>query len=155
MSDRARESVEPAFVGWISVETPWDFADRAQPFKPNALAMGSGTGGLSFILWAEQSLTLLTETGLEKIEAYLGVLTDELCKGVAAKNYDIVSSRESGESSAIVCIKHGGDQSLTRSQSVLKKKESLSALAIDRLHIAPHFYNNLQDIERLLGELPA
>ena len=41
MSDRARERVVPTFVGWISVETPWDFGDRGQPFKPNALAMES------------------------------------------------------------------------------------------------------------------
>src|SRR3989442_7914934 len=27
LSDRARERVKPTLVGWISVETPWDFAD--------------------------------------------------------------------------------------------------------------------------------
>src|SRR6187402_210325 len=44
VSDRARDRIEPSFVGWISVETPWDFADREQSFKPNALAWESGTG---------------------------------------------------------------------------------------------------------------
>ena len=28
LSDRARERVNPTLVGWISVETPWDFEDR-------------------------------------------------------------------------------------------------------------------------------
>jgi len=44
LSDRARERVKPTLVGWISVETPWDFDDREQPFKPTALAWESGTG---------------------------------------------------------------------------------------------------------------
>jgi selenocysteine lyase/cysteine desulfurase len=44
LSDRARDRVKPTLVGWISVETPWNFEDLEQPFKPNALAWVSGTG---------------------------------------------------------------------------------------------------------------
>jgi len=44
VSEEARNRVDPTFVGWISVETPWDFEDREQPFRPNALAWERGTG---------------------------------------------------------------------------------------------------------------
>ncbi len=97
ISDRARERVEPAFVGWISVEKPWDFGDRAQPFRPNALAWESGTGASSLFYGLEQSLKLLNDTGLDRIERYLERLTDELCDRLAEKDYDIVSSRRPGE----------------------------------------------------------
>ena len=36
LSDRARTRVKPTLVGWISVETPWDFEDREQPFKSSS-----------------------------------------------------------------------------------------------------------------------
>ena len=154
MSDRARERVEPTFVGWISVETPWDFVDRAQPFKPNALAMESGTGASALFYGLEQSLRLLHGTGLAKIDAYLGELTDELCRRVAAKNYDILSSRENGEKSSIVCIKHRGGIHCNQIAEHLQNEGIIVSPRNDRLRIAPHFYNNRDDIERLVSELP-
>ena len=65
LSDRARERIEPTLVGWISVETPWDFEDREQPCRSTALAWESGTGCSSLFYGLEQSLKLLHETGRE------------------------------------------------------------------------------------------
>lgn len=153
ISDRAREHVEPSFVGWISVETPWDFADREQPFKPNALAWESGTGASSLFYGLEQSLKLLTETGLDKIENYLNDLSDFLCESLAGKNYEIVSSRAPHEKSAIVCIKHLNGMNCNDIAAKLQSENIIVSLRGDRLRIAPHFYNNQQDIERLVEAL--
>ena len=154
ISDRARERVQPAFVGWISVETPWDFADRTQPFRPNALAWESGTGASSLFYGLEQSLKLLKETGLERIEKYLDGLTDELCERLSRKDYDIVSSRLPGEKSAIVSIRHrAGDDCNTIAKGLMAENIVVSPRN-DVLRIAPHFYNNSEDIERLVAALP-
>jgi cysteine desulfurase / selenocysteine lyase len=153
MSDRARERVEPTFVGWISVETPWDFADRSQPFKPDALAWESGTGASALFYGLEQSLKLLSATGLDKIDAYLEELTDELCSRVAEKDYEIISSREKGEKSAIVCIKHRGGIHCNQIAEHLQNENIIVSPRNDRLRIAPHFYNNREDIGNLLAAL--
>ena len=154
VSDRARERVEPAFVGWISVETPWDFSDRAQPFRPNALAWESGTGTSSLFYGLEQSLKLLNDTGLEKIELYLEGLSDELCEGLAEKNYEIISSRKDGEKSAIVCIKHRGGEDCNALAERLMAENIVVSPRNDVLRIAPHFYNNSRDIQTLIQALP-
>ena len=154
VSDRARERVEPAFVGWISVETPWDFADRAQPFRPNALAWESGTGASSLFYGLEQSLKLLKDTGLDRINAYLDELSDELCERLAVKDYDIVSSRKAGEKSAIVCIKHRGGLDCNAMAERLMAENIIVSPRNEILRIAPHFYNNSADIERLVEALP-
>lgn len=153
ISDRARERVEPTFVGWISVETPWDFADRAQAFKPNALAWESGTGASSLFYGLEQSLKLLNDTGLEKIEKYLEGLSDELCEGLDAKDYDIVSSRKPGEKSAIVCLKHRGGENCNSIAERLMAENIIVSPRNDVLRIAPHFYNNSADIQQLISAL--
>ena len=98
LSDRARERVKPTLVGWISVETPWDFVDREQPFRSTALAWESGTGSSSLFYGLEQSLKLLNEAGLSSIESYLADLTDHLCDSLSGKDYDIVSSRRPAKS---------------------------------------------------------
>jgi cysteine desulfurase/selenocysteine lyase len=154
LSERARESVEPTLTGWISVQTPWDFEDREQPWKPNALAWESGTGCSALFYGLEQSLKLLTDAGLDRIQDYLEGLSDYLCELLAAKNYDVLSSRSPGEKSQIVCIKHRGGINSNEIAEHLQKQDIIVSPRNDRLRIAPHFYNNQEDIERLIEALP-
>jgi selenocysteine lyase/cysteine desulfurase len=154
LSDRARERVKPTLVGWISVETPWDFIDREQPFRPNALAWESGTGNSSLFYGLEQSLKLLHEAGAENIEQHLSGLTDQLCVSLAGRDYEIVSSRTPGERSAIVCIKHTAGLGANQVAAHLEQANVIVSPRGDRVRIAPHFYNNSTDIERLIEALP-
>jgi selenocysteine lyase/cysteine desulfurase len=154
VSDDARDRVDPTFVGWISVETPWDFEDREQPFRPNALAWESGTGCSSLFYGLEQSVKLLTDTGLDRIAAYLDELTDYLCELLAGKKYEVISSRAPGEKSAIVCIRHLDGLTSNEIASRLQNENIIISPRGDRLRIAPHFYNNQEDIEKLAAALP-
>jgi cysteine desulfurase/selenocysteine lyase len=154
LSERARESIEPTLTGWISVQTPWDFEDREQPWKPNALAWESGTGCSALFYGLEQSLKLLTDAGLDRIQDYLEGLSGYLCELLAAKNYDVLSSRSPGEKSQIVCIKHRGGINSNEIAEHLQKQDIIVSPRNDRLRIAPHFYNNQEDIERLIEALP-
>lgn len=154
VSGEARERVDPAFIGWISVETPWDFEDREQSFKPNALAWESGTGCSSLFYGLEQSAKLLTETGLDRIQGYLEELTDYLCELLAGKNYEILSSRAPGEKSSIVCIRHRNGFTSNQIAEHLEKEMIVVSPRGDRVRIAPHFYNNREEIERLVSCLP-
>lgn len=154
LSERAREFIAPTFVGWISVETPWDFDDREQPYKPNTLALESGTGASSLFYGLEQSLKLLNDTGLDKIDQYLLGLSDHLCDLLSGKDYEIISSRAPGEKSAIVCLKHRGGIHCSDIAKHLQGAKIIVSPRGDRLRIAPHFYNNHEDIERLADVLP-
>ncbi len=154
VSNRAREMVDPALVGWISVETPWDFEDTEQPFKPNALAWESGTGASALFYGLEESLKLLKSCGLEKIDQYTVGLSDHLCELLAGKDYDMISSRTPGEKSAIVCVKHRGGLDCAEIASRLQAENIIVSPRGDRLRIATHFYNNEADVERLVEHLP-
>lgn len=154
VSDEARNRVDPTLVGWISVETPWDFEDREQPFKPNALAWESGTGCSSLFYGLEQSCKLLSETGLDNIQNYLEELTDYLCESLDGNRYEIVSSRSPGEKSSIVCIRHRDGMTSNDVASHLEKEGIVVSPRGDRVRIAPHFYNNREDIEKLVAALP-
>lgn len=154
LSDKARERIEPTLVGWISVENAWDFDDYEQDFKPNAHAWESGTSCASLFYGLEQSLKLLHETGAKNIENYLEELTDFLCESLAGKNYEIISSREKGEKSQIVCVKNRNGLASNEIAKLLEKENIIVAPRGDRLRIAPHFFNNQSDIERLLEVFP-
>lgn len=154
ISERALETVEPMLVGWISVEDPWDFADRGQSYKHGALALESGTGPASLFYGLEQSLTLLRDTGLGAIRDHLNELTDSLCDHLSSRNYQLVSSRRPEEKSQIVCVKHRDGIPSAKIAKDLEAKGIIVSPRGDRLRIAPHFFNNLEDIERLVEGLP-
>lgn len=154
LSDRARERVKPTLVGWISVGEPWDFEDRAQSFRPTALAWESGTGPAALYYGLEQSLKLLDAAGAENIQNHLGSLSDHLCDRLGEFDYEIVSSRLPGESSAIVCIRHRNGLTSNQIAARLEEHNVIVSPRGDRLRIAPHFYNNSDDIERLIECLP-
>lgn len=154
LSDRARTRVEPTLVGWISVEDAWDFDDTEQEFKPNALAWESGTGTASLFYGLEQSAKLLYETGADKIERYLEDLTDYLCERLAGRNYEIVSSRRAGEKSQIVCVRNTAGLNPHEVAKRLAAENIIVSPRGDRVRIAPHFFNNREDIERLIENLP-
>lgn len=154
LSDEARTRVTPTLTGWISVETPWDFEDREQKWKSNALAWESGTGVSALFYGLEQSLKLLTDTGLDKIQQHTLELSDHFCDLLDKDAYEIVSSRETYERSAIVCIRHRGGIHCGEIAEQLQKHKIVVSPRNDRLRISPHFYNDRGDIERLIEHLP-
>lgn len=154
LSDRARGRISPTLTGWISVEDPWNFVDREQVLKSTALAWESGTGPASLFFGLEQSLKLLTETGLNLIESHLDHLTSHLCSRLHGSNYEIVSSRDPSERSSIVCIRHRDGMHPNAIAKQLENKGVIVSPRNDRVRIAPHFYNNVEDIDRLIDVLP-
>ena len=154
LSERARDRIKPMLVGWISVEDSWDFADTEQSYKPNALAWETGTGCSSLFYGLEQSTKLLFEIGAQNIQNYLEELSDYLCEILPAESYEIVSSRATGEKSQIVCIKHRAGLTPNKIAEHLQKENIIVSPRGDRLRIAPHFFNNREDIERLAAHLP-
>lgn len=154
LSDRALERVEPTLVGWVSVQEPEDYGNFEQEWNRGALAWETGTAATALLHGLEASLSLLTETGVERIAAHLEELTDYLCERLEGRDYEIVSSRRAGEKSQILCIRHRGERTPMSLYAHLKRQNVIAAPRGDRLRIAPHLYNTVQDIDALLAALP-
>lgn len=154
LSDRARERIEPTLVGWVSVENPDDYDNFDQPWNRGTLAWETGTGANALIHGLKTSLELLTATGTERIANYLEGLTDYLCEHLDQTHYEIVSSRNPGEKSQIVCIKHQQGLSSMELYRRLAAQHVITAPRGDRLRIAPHLYNTTDDLDHFIAALP-
>ena len=154
LSDRARDRIQPTLVGWVSVPNPDDFLNFDQGWNRGALAWETGTAPISLIHGFKASLELLNGLGVEKIANYLEELTDYLCERLEGRPYDILSSREPGEKSQIVCIRHKGDLSAMALYAQLMERKIVTAPRNDRLRISPHLYNTSQEIDDLIKSLP-
>jgi cysteine desulfurase/selenocysteine lyase len=154
LSERARERIQPTLVGWISVPDPDDYANFSQGWNRGTLAWETGTGPAALIHGLEQSLKLLSEAGVDRIQIHLEMLTDHLCERLVNKPYRIVSSRQRGEKSQIVCIQHTGGLSAMNLYAHLKERGIVTAPRGDRLRISPHLYNTSEEIDALVESLP-
>ena len=154
LSDRARERIQPTLVGWISVPDPDDYGNFSQGWNRGTLAWETGTGPAALIYGLEQSLKLLMESGIDRIQSHLEMLTDYLCERLANKPYRIVSSRKNGERSQIVCIEHERDLNAMELYAHLKDRGIITAPRGNRLRISPHLYNTAHEIEALIDALP-
>jgi selenocysteine lyase/cysteine desulfurase len=140
-------------VGWVSVESPEDYDNFDQPWNRGTLAWETGTGPNALIHGLKASLDLLASVGTKRISNYLEELTDYLCERLEGLDYDVVSSRTPEDKSQIVCIKHRHGLSSMELYRRLAEQNIITAPRGDRLRIAPHFYNNHEDIDRLLSAL--
>lgn len=154
LSDRARERIQPTLVGWTSVPQPEERDNFEQGWARGALAWETGTAPTALIHGLEASLSLLLETGVERIAAHLSELTDYLCERLEGRGYEVVSSRLPAEKSQIVCLRHRGEWTALALYSHLKKQGIVTAPRGDRLRVAPHLYNTTEDLEALLSALP-
>lgn len=154
LGERALARIRQTCFGWQSVENPWDFEDVGQKFKSNALAWETGMCGSALFYGLEQSLKLLHETGVRKIADYLEKLSDFLCEIMPAERYEIISSRAKGEKSQIVSIESKTGLASCKIAEHLRRENIIVSPRGRRIRIAPHFFNNFEDIERLVGNLP-
>ena len=154
LSDRARERIQPTLVGWVSVPNPDDYLNFEQGWNRGALAWETGTGPTALIHGFKASLELLTRFGVQNASNYLEELTEDLCGRLKAKRYEVVSSRAPGEKSQIVCIRHLDGLSAMSLYHQLNAKRIVTAPRLDRLRIAPHFYNTPTEVEEFVRSLP-
>ena len=155
LSDRARERLQPTLVGWTSVPNPEDYNNFDQEWNTGTLAWETGTGPAALIHGLNASLELLKANGTAAIAAYLETLTDYVCENLSSRKYRVISARDLGQKSQIVCIQHRGGASAMQLYSQLKSNNIITAPRGDRLRIAPHFYNSFDEIDTLASTLPS
>lgn len=154
LSDRARARIDPTLVGWISVPDPENHLDHEQGWKDGALPWETGTGPAALFYGLEASLDVIQSFAPGEVLSYLVSLCDGLAEGLVNKGYRLISSREPGEESQIVCVWPKEGMTAFDLFRILKKQGIVTAPRGNGLRIAPHFYNNFDDIDRLLEALP-
>ncbi|MBK9154906.1 MAG: aminotransferase class V-fold PLP-dependent enzyme [Chloracidobacterium sp.] len=153
LSERARERVKPLSRGWSCVKDRWDFADRGQMSFDDTRSWETGMGGTALLCGLEASLRLLLSVGIEKIASHLRELSDFLCEIVPRGRYEIVSDRGDQRSQIVSFLPINGLSSKEVTKRLAHERITVSARG-PLVRIAPHLFNNYDDIECLAACLP-
>ncbi len=152
-SDRALDRIDQAVQGWFSVQKPFDFEDMDQPLRDNAARYEEGAYNFVGISGMVGSLDLLTSIGTAALEKRLLELTDELHHGLEGIGWTVLSPRDrDSEKSGILKTTRDG-LNMAALERTLADRGVLVSVRGGALRVAPHGYNNLEDLQRLLAAL--
>jgi cysteine desulfurase/selenocysteine lyase len=151
ISEKVMQIIDPVYMGWLSVKDGWNFLDYKLNLKDSAERLQPGTLNSAGIYALNAALKLFHDFGLGRVEESVisnsKLLTSELKKiGVNPILQDIEEKYLSG----IISFKYPDAYSILE---VLKEKKIETAVREGIIRISPHFYNDENDIFRLIEGL--
>lgn len=126
---------------------PYDrtFVDEARRFE-------EGSRNYVGLTALNESLRLIEEIGIERIEARIGELTDYLVCRLQARGCHVESPRGPGEWSGIVLFAPPpGAPSASELVSAMHAQQITINAREGCIHMGVHFYNTYEEIDRVLG----
>ena len=153
------DTLDPVGAAWLSVEDPLDFltgGDKPAPFdKPlaaDATRFEGGTLNIAGIHALGKSAETMLELGPENIERHILALGAHLVEGLKGFGYEVISPQADGARSGITCFRPVKEEARELLKRLRDKKFSLG-FPCGTVRVSPHYYNNEDDIGKLLAAL--
>jgi cysteine desulfurase / selenocysteine lyase len=144
----------PLIVGWMNVINAEKYGDYDFTLKDDARRFEAGSWNVPGCLALKASLELIASVGIDAIAGYMQQLTDRLINGLRGKGYEIVSPRGEGEWSGIVSFVSSRHDHEEIYRKLRNEHRTEIAVREGRLRVSAHFYNTVEQIDRLVGRLP-
>jgi cysteine desulfurase / selenocysteine lyase len=152
VSERVVHRIRPVILGWRSVRHPFDWATFDPTLAEAAARFEPGSFNVAGVDALGASLELLLELGPETVEARVLALASRVADGLAARGFEVVSSRRPGEASGVVAALHG-EVPAEELVAKLAGRGVVAAARGGRLRVSPHVYNTEEEIDRFLEAL--
>jgi selenocysteine lyase/cysteine desulfurase len=144
--------MQPTAIGWFSQENIFAMDIYKNDPARDARRFESGTPPVPNIYAGLAGMQIIERIGVEAIEAHVRELTDHLINGALRAGFNVVTPLKPSQRGALITIKSRDVQALV---GRLAARGIITSSREHNLRISPHFYNNHQDIERVLEALRA
>lgn len=149
-------ALHPPIVGWLNMVNALDFLNYRFELRDDAQRFEPGSYNIPGILALGASIDLLLEVGIDAVWAQLERVTSHLCDGLQAKGYRVFSPRrDADERSGIVVFEPTVDKPAAEQiVADLERQGIVIVVRGGRLRASPHFYNTIEQMDRLVAALP-
>jgi selenocysteine lyase/cysteine desulfurase len=144
------------FPGYVDFNySPWvaapDPSKDEFPFRAPRNGSRYEPGNVSFVSYAGQyeALKRILALGVENIYEHAKPMCDRLKKELPTLGYNLITPRDARSSIVVVQAK---DLKATR-EKLRKANIQVTTAGVNRIRISPALYNNMGDIDKLLGAL--
>ena len=149
--DELIETLHPRITSWFAARDQFDF--RVENFQPhqNARRFEMGTPALPTIYTALGGQESIDAVGIEKICERNSWLREYLITNLLAKGLDLTIPEVSSDRSGIVMIRSDRPDKIVED---LAQKNIIVDSRPGHVRVSPHFYNTLEDLDRLVNCWP-
>lgn len=151
ISEKLQRTMQPKYVGWLSVEDAWNILDFNLKLKSTADTFQCGTINSLGIFGLLPSLKLFSDFGYKNVEGRILENSTHLIKKLLEIGiHPILENCDMKNLSGIVSFKH---ENAMRILDELKKKEIYCSVREGMVRLSPHFYNTKEEIETVVDEI--
>ncbi|MEZ4629160.1 MAG: aminotransferase class V-fold PLP-dependent enzyme [Deinococcales bacterium] len=143
-------ALDPAQTGWFAQENIFAMDIYENRPAKDARRFEGGTPPVPNVYAAIAGLKLIKQLGLEKIEAQIQELNHELIQGCLKRGFQVVTPIHPDERGSLIALRSH------RVERLVKRLEERGVVGSSRnqnLRLSTHFYNNQQDIAKVLDAL--
>lgn len=152
ISRRLVEHIEPVVLGWKSVSGSDVYLPYHFELRPDAARVEPGSPPHLAIHALGAAVDLLLEVGPPRIEERVLALAAKLGEELRRRGAELLSPWEAEARSAIVTFRLGDSAAL---QAAFRDEGIITRQRMGGIRLAPHFYNNDDDIARVLAVVEA
>jgi kynureninase len=144
-------TLKPRFTGWLSHQNPFAFDTGPVEFRTDAMRMMNGTPSIPAYHAALAGLDIISEVGVDRIRLESKRMTARLLELCDALGFASAAARDSQRLAGTVAVSVPDAKLVSRT---LKARD----FVVDYrppvgIRISPHFYNTLEEIDRIMGEM--
>jgi selenocysteine lyase/cysteine desulfurase len=154
VNPRIINDLNTSMTGWCGVKNPQDYDNSSQPYKPNARRFEEGSHNLLAINALGTSIRLLLSTGKEEVERRVRALTTHLIEGAKSRGYTVVTPEDWNRRAGIVSLSKPGIDVAVVARMLQDENKIIVAGRRGFIRVSPHFYNDTEEIDRLVRALP-
>ena len=145
------KTVRPAFTGWLSRRAPFSFDIGADDLRDDAMRMMNGTPCIPAYHAALAGLDIVAEVGLQAIRERSRRFSARLLELVDEHGFTTVASRDPEQLAGTVAV--SVPAALLVSQTLKARDFLVDYRPAVGIRISPHFYNTMDEVERIMAEI--
>ena len=144
------ENLNPGSIGWMGVDNP--FADlfdklRTELHRPNtATKFQFGTPYPFGAYTAKAGIDIILDIGVSRIYEHNMKLTQDIIDRATDRGYELLTPHDPKQRGSIVNIQVDNQHEMA---DTLKNNNFILDARANGIRVAPHFYNNTEDVDKL------
>jgi cysteine desulfurase / selenocysteine lyase len=146
ISDKLREMIQQKYVGWLSVETPWQLSNFEQNLNPTNLRYELGGINIPGIYALNASLDPFLELNTDRINRHLIGLTDMIDSLIEPIGLSRFTVSDQDYRTGIITYDLPDDSDGDDLIKTLKENKVTVSHRQGKIRFSPHYYNSEVDI---------
>ena len=148
------KSAQPSFTGWVAHRAPFSFdTGAADSARGDAMRMMNGTPSIPAYYAALAGLDIIQEVGVDRIREQSRHMTGRLLALVDRYGFTSAALRDPNRLAGTVAV--GVPEAHLVSRTLKSREFIVDYRPPVGVRISPHFYNTIDEIERIMAEIAA